>query len=290
MSKTFDPNSASGAHGGPGAEAPPRADVATMPTAGTPVRRRRDVPLALNLGVFFATWEIVQRFAPLIDPRWIPPPSEIAGRLTDVAVSGELQYHLVYSMRNVSFALLLAVLSAIPIGLCMGGLPMMRTVLGPYLWALYAAPTVAIAPIVTLVFGMGAASAITVIMLAAFFPLAINTMDGVATVDQTLIRAARVFGATRVVLFRRVVLPYTLPWVLTGLRIAATRALLGMLVVELFFSPRGLGYLIKKASDVSDAATAYGIIVLVVSSSVLLVQIVALAERRLTPWKQTLEL
>ncbi|MQA86637.1 MAG: ABC transporter permease subunit [Streptosporangiales bacterium] len=158
------------------------------------------------------------------------------------------------------------------------------------MWALYAAPTIAIAPVIILIFGMGATATILVITINAFFPLAINTMDGVATVDENLVKAARVFGANRFQVFRRVVVPYILPWILVGLRLAVTLALLGMIFVEVFFSPRGLGYLIREASDVGDAATTYAVIMIVVISSVVFVQSFRLLESKFIPWSREVQL
>lgn len=244
----------------------------------------------LNFLVFFVIWQLVQTYTPIVDTQWVPPPTVILKDLWDNIANGVLLEQARYSFTNMFIAYLLSVLVGVPLGLVMGVSQMFRMLLGPYMWALYAAPTIAIAPVVILILGIGAPATILVIAINAFFPLTINTMDGVATVEENLVRAARVFGANRYQVLRRVVVPYTLPWILTGLRIAVTRALLGMVFVEIFFSPQGLGYLIRQASDVSDAATAYSVILIVVISSVVLVQIFRYLEAKFTPWSQEIQI
>lgn len=244
----------------------------------------------LNFLTFFVVWQVVQTYAPIVDTQWVPQPSVILQDLFDNIMDGVLLEQARYSFTNMLIAYLLSVVVGVPLGLLMGISRISRMLLGPYMWALYAAPTIAIAPIVILIFGIGAPATILVIAINAFFPLTINTMDGVATVEENLVKAARVFGANRYQVLWRVVVPYTLPWILTGLRIAVTRALLGMVFVEVFFSPQGLGYLIRQASDVSDAATAYSVILIVVISSVLLVQIFRYLEAKFTPWSQEIQI
>ncbi|MBO0891048.1 MAG: ABC transporter permease [Acidothermales bacterium] len=244
----------------------------------------------LNFLVFFVVWQLVQTYTPVVDTQWVPVPTAILKDLWENIANGVLIEQARYSFTNMLVAYLLSVLFGVPLGLIMGVSRMSRMLFGPYIWALYAAPTIAIAPVVILIFGIGAPATILVIAMNAFFPLAINTMDGVATVEENLVRAARVFGANRYQVLRRVVVPYTLPWILTGLRIAVTRALLGMVFVEVFFSPQGLGYLIRQASDVSDAATAYSVILIVVISSVLLVQLFRYLEAKFTPWSQEIQI
>lgn len=255
-------------------------------------RRRHGLAIVgvLNFLVFFVVWQLVQTYTPIVDTQWVPVPTVILKDLYENIANGVLLEQARYSFTNMVVAYLLSVVVGVPLGLVMGVSRMFRMLLGPYMWALYAAPTIAIAPVVILILGIGAPATILVIAINAFFPLAINTMDGVATVEENLVKAARVFGANRYQVLRRVVVPYTLPWILTGLRIAVTRALLGMVFVEVFFSPQGLGYLIRQASDVSDAATAYSVILIVVISSVVLVQLFRYLEAKFTPWSQEIQI
>ncbi|HMQ34416.1 MAG TPA: ABC transporter permease [Chloroflexaceae bacterium] len=245
----------------------------------------------VNLGIFFALWEWMQTSAwTPIKPEWIPPPSAIVGAIAKSLANGELVRHASYSINNYAIGLGVAIAIGIPVGLIIGSTPLLRGIGGAYVWALYTMPIIAVQPILIIILGFGAATQIFLITLMSTFPVIINTMDGMATLDQSLLRAGKVFGASRAKMFTRIVVPSIAPWILTGMRLAAVRGLLAMLIAELFGSLQGLGFMIIRASEVQDTPTAYAAIAVIVALSMGVVYLFNALEAWLTPWRQKLRL
>jgi len=128
----------------------------------------------------------------------------------------------------------LAVLFGIPFGIMSGWYKRFFYVTEPFVASLYATPRVSLLPLIIIWVGIGIMSKVVIIFLAAIFPVLINTRDGVKTTPQNLLNAARSFGASHGQMFRTVVLPSTVPFIISGLRLAVGRALIGVFVGELY--------------------------------------------------------
>ena len=199
---------------------------------------------------------------------------------------GHLWGNLSYSATNFAIGFALAAVAGTVLGLLMGASRLVETLLGPYVWALYAMPRIALLPLLILWLGFGAESKILLIFLSAVMPILITSMDGVKTVDQSLLRAARVFGASRTQMYTRVVLPFTLPFIMTGLRQGVGRGLIAMVVAEMFGSGRGIGFMIARSAAQLDAAGMFAILILLVVVSVGVVYVMTALERRVAPWRE----
>jgi NitT/TauT family transport system permease protein len=243
--------------------------------------------LIFDVGLFMVLWQVVQTGSkPIIDPRWIPAPSVIAQAFVENLMSGQLFKHAAFSFTNYGIGVAISILIGIPLGMFLGSTPTVRAILGTYVWAAYSTPIIAFQPVLIILFGFGMEAKVVLIAALSIFPILINTMTGVATVDQVLLKAGRLFGANRYQLFTKIVLPFTVPWIVAGVRLAAIRGLLAMLISELYGSTKGLGFMVIRAAETMDTPTSYSAIVVVVVFSVALQQVFTRIENRLSPWRQ----
>jgi NitT/TauT family transport system permease protein len=183
----------------------------------------------------------------------------------------------------VGFAL--AAVSGIAMGIAVGVSDAIRDVMEPWLSALYATPVVAFAPLFVVWMGIGASSKIAVAFLLAVLPIIINTSAGIRTTEQSLIDVARSFAATRQQVFRKILIPYALPFIIAGLRLGVGRAIIGVVVAEFFGTRAGLGYLILIASQQFDTSALFVAVVILAAVGVLSVIGLHKLERWLAPWR-----
>jgi NitT/TauT family transport system permease protein len=218
------------------------------------------VPLAL-----LTAWEACARMG-LVAPVVLPAPSAVASRwmagLLPAApfdpaagsylawvLSGELLSDTVSSLYRVLVGFLAGAALALPVGLAMGASPRAHQLLNPMMQVLRPIPPIAYIPLAILWFGLGNPPAIFLIALGAFFPVLMNTIAGVRNVDGIYIRAARNLGAGRAVLFRRIIVPAAMPYILTGMRIGVGTAFIVVIVSEMIAVNEGLGYRILEARE-----------------------------------------
>jgi NitT/TauT family transport system permease protein len=218
------------------------------------------VPLLLLL-----VWEIVSRagwVSPLILPspgavatRWwaylLPraPYDASAGSFLAWAVSGELPQDAAISLLRIAGGFALGGGLALPLGLAMGAWPAAYQLLNPVVQILRPIPPIAFIPLAILWFGLGNPPALFLISQGAFFPVLMNTIAGVRAVDSIYLRAARNLGAGQWTLFRRVMVPAAMPYILTGIRVGIGVAFIVVIVAEMIAVNSGLGYRILEARE-----------------------------------------
>ncbi len=220
---------------------------------------------------------------------YLAPPSAIGGRILEMINMGYLQPHLWFSIQNFVVGFVVAAAIGNPVGLLMGFVPVVRRALAPFVWTFYSTPRIALVPIVVVYLGFGMPSKVTIILLSAVFPMIVNAWAGAENVDQTLIRAGRVFGAKGLTMYTKVILPASLPFVLTGLRIGITRALIGMVLGEMFGSSQGLGVIVARAAYAFDVATSLAGTIIVIIMANIAVGGFRMLEQKLAPWRKELE-
>lgn len=226
--------------------------------------RRAVVPLGA-----VALWEVVTR-AGWIDHLILPAFSEVLQALAKGIASGELFDHLRPSLLRALSGFLIAVVVAVPMGMCVGWSARAREYLGSLLELLRPVPPITIVPLALLWFGIGSASKVFVIAYACFWSILINTMLGVTEINPLLIRAARVMGIHGFDFFRKILLPAALPKVFAGMRISTGVALIVLVASEMVGAPNGIGYLIIDAERTFRTAEMFaGIIVISVLGLVL---------------------
>jgi ABC-type nitrate/sulfonate/bicarbonate transport system permease component len=213
---------------------------------------RRMIPLLLVVVV----WQILSS-AGVIPAFKLPSPLQVLRGLQDLVTLGmppghQLHWHIYHSLLRVFWGYLAALVVAIPLGIAMGWSRSLSAALEPIMEMLRPIPPLAWIPIAILWFGIGNRSAAFIIFLGAFFPILLNTVSGVRTIDPLLIEAARTLNATRRFIFLKVLLPGAFPSIFTGLRIGLGIGWMTLVAAE-FTGVRqgyGLGYMIMTARDI----------------------------------------
>jgi ABC-type nitrate/sulfonate/bicarbonate transport system permease component len=239
----------------------------------------------INLTLFFVAWQLIA-LTEVINPLFFPKATDMFSAMYHGFADGVIGPQLLHSVRNFTIGMLIAAAIGIPVGLLMGGVRIIDLILSPYVWAMTSLPRVALIPLLILIMGFGNSMQLTIIVLSAVFPMMVNCMEGVKTVDPSLVRAGRIFGTNEAQLYVKVILPFTLPFVISGINQGIARGLVGMLIGELLGGGgRGLGFLLDRAADQFDAPMLYATLVLLALISVGLVQGMRWVERRAAPWR-----
>lgn len=238
----------------------------------------------LNIGAFFSIWEILAR-TEVLNPLFFPAPTQIARSLYEGVQSGLVLSHLTASIKNFAIGMLMSSGIAIPLGFLLGANRYLRAIISPYMWALASLPTVALVPLVILILGFTDSMKIALVVLSALFPIAINCMAGVKTVDPTLLSAAQVFGAKRRHLYGKIVLPFTIPFVVSGLNQGMGQGLIGLVVAEMFATSPGLGYLLMQTQQSFNAPLLYGTLIMLIVIALAFVEGMRRLEMAVAPWR-----
>lgn len=263
--------------GGPTSGRSPRQGLAALYA-----RRPGIVHGIASLVIAAVVWEAAARtFNPLV----IASLSEIWASLVEMARSGELWEDLAYSGQAFLAGFLLSAVVGVLIGMVTATNRVVHDVVDPWISALYATPTIALAPLFIIVFGIELSSKIAVAFLLAVFPVIINTMAGIRTADANLIEGAYSFGATRMQIFQKVLLPSAVPFIITGFRLAIGRALIGVVVAEFFGSRAGIGHMVFNASQRFDTGAVFAGVFIMMAVATVLMRLMEHLEHRIAPWR-----
>jgi ABC-type nitrate/sulfonate/bicarbonate transport system permease component len=258
------------------------AIVAEIEELGPPTRSHRSKVIRLvSVIAVLAAWEV---FGRQIEPLFMSYPTAITSG-AEMIRSGELPAALLDSLGTLLFGFAIASVLGIGIGLLIGRY---RTVEAATDWlvnALYATPLVAIIPLVVLWFGLGFSAKLFIVVILAIFPILINTAAGVRNVPQPLLDVGFAFDATERQLFTKFILPASLPYMMTGLRLGVGRAIIGMVVAEFFTAITGLGALIVKYGNQYDTAAMFVPILTLMLLGVTLTALMRRIESWIAPWK-----
>lgn len=284
-------------------ESPARIEE-TAPAAAPPLRRapgpaernrrahrarQRRAEIALACGVpalLVGAWQWAA-MTERINPLFFPAPTAIVATGSDMVASGELQQHLAATAGRMALGLVFGVVGGVAVGFAMGMSRLLRAALDPTLSALYVVPKVAVLPLLLLIFGVGDTPTILLVAIAVFFIVWITTMHAVLSVPDGWQEAARSFGVNRRQLLRHVLLPASMPQVLTGLRVATGMAVLTAVAVEFVQGSDGLGRLIWLSWTLFLPRRMYVGVVVVALLGIAANLVVRLLARLLTPWNHT---
>lgn len=257
------------------------ADVAVEDL--TPPSRNKTwiVRLVSIVGVM-AAWEI---FGRQINPLFMSYPSAIAKAGVTLVVNGELFAALESSLTTLLIGFVTASCIGIVLGLLIGRYRYVDAATDWLVNALYATPLIAIIPLVTLWFGLGDSAKLFIVTILAVFPVLINTASGVRNVPSALIDVGAAFAANEWQVFTKVILPAVLPYIMTGLRLAIGRAIIGMVAAEFYTAITGLGALIVKYGNQYDTASTFVPILILMILGVSLTTLLRKMERMLAPWR-----
>ena len=236
------------------------------------------------LTVFLGAWEIASRIG-WLDPLFASSPSLILLRLWEMLADGSIWPHIAASAEVMMLGFALSILVGVPLGLAMGRSPLISSTVEPFVAALYASPQVAFLPLLIIWLGIGITSKVALVFLGSFIIMVVNTEAGVVQVDPRLIETARSFTASERQILTKIVLPGALPFILAGMRLAIGRALVMVVVAEIYASNRGLGYLIFQAGGLYDTAQVFVGVGVLAAAGVALTALLRWTERRLAPWQ-----
>ena len=248
---------------------------------------------AVSVLVFLLLWEFMggalSVYNPIpflrINPMFMSAPSLIFKAAVAMFSSGEIYNDLKISSIEFFWGYILAVVVAIPFGIVTGWYKRASYLFDPFVNAMNATPRVALLPLVIIWLGIGILSKVGIIFLGAVFPMLINARDGVKTTPLNLINAARSFGASEWQVFKSVIFPSTLPFILTGLRIAVGRALVGVLVGELYAATAGIGFMITVAGATFQTDKVFVGVLIFAISGIILTDILDRVEHRFDKWR-----
>jgi taurine transport system permease protein len=245
---------------------------------------RKPVLGGLAVVAFFAAWQAIFLIVPF-DPLFISKPSLIVDGYVDLIESGDLFHDLTVSAVPFVYGLVAAVVVGVPLGIVMGWRLRVGYALDPLMTVFYASPLVALAPLVVIFFGVGVGGKAVIIFFLSVFPFVFNSYAGVRAVDRLLINVVRSLGGGEWDLYRKVIFPSVLPYIVAASRIAVGRALIGVLVGEFFAASEGIGYAISRFGDIFALDRMFACILTVMVIAVVLTEGIRYAERTAFPWR-----
>ena len=237
-----------------------------------------------SLLVLLVIWEI---FGRQMNPIFASYPSAIAVSLVEEMVDGTLPSALLESLQPLLLGYGIAAVIGIPLGLLLGRYRLFEVSFGFYITAGYSLPMVALIPLFLLWFGLGFTVKVAVVVMMTVFPIVISTWSGVRAVPNTLIEVGRSFMATESTLMRKIVLPATVPHIMTGLRLGIGRAVIGIVIAEFFTAISGLGGLIINAGMRFDTAALFVPVVVLMALGIGLTRLVGWLEDVVAPWHRS---
>lgn len=228
-----------------------------------------------------ALWEIgVQAFDV---PTWIlPAPSEIWSAA--VLWAPELAFNTIVTLRETVVGFVLALVLSVPLAMIIAFSARARRVIYPLVLALQSVPKVAIAPLVTLWFGINEWPKIVIVVLVCFFPILVNVVAGLESAPRGMLDLMRSLRASEIMIFRRLRMPYALPHLFTGCKVAITFAIIGAVIGEFVAAQEGLGYLILMSTSQSQTPLAFAAIIVLTLMGVVLFGAIEAVQRRVVGW------
>ena len=231
-----------------------------------------------------AVWEVFPRLG-VVDATFLPPLSEVLVDWWQLLTSGQLTEHIEASLIRSLSGFGLAIGITIPLGLVIGWYKPVANLLNPLLELFRNTAALALLPVFVLILGLGETSKIAVITYACSWPILLNTISGVRTVDPLLIKSARSLGLGPLRLFQKVVLPAAVPTIFTGIRLAGAYSILILIAAEMVGAKAGLGYLINYAQYNFAVPDMYAGIITISAIGLIVNQGLIALERRFSTWR-----
>ena len=235
----------------------------------------------VSLAIFLALWEIAGQS---IDPVLFTTPSKVAVAAIGLIASGELWAALAPSLLVLAMGLTLAIIFGTLLGLMLARFPILDVGLTVYITFLYSIPSVALVPLIVLWAGYETTAKVIILFLFAFFPMVINTYHGVKSVDPQLLEVGHAFRCSEKQLWTNIVLPGALPFIVTGIRLAVGRGMIGMVLADLYTAISGIGYLIVRTAATYQVDKMFVPIVTLGILGITLTALLRVLERRVAPW------
>src|SRR5580693_564463 len=240
-----------------------------------------------NIGVVLpvGAWQICA-VTGIVDVHISSDPSQVIQEEITLFGHGTILAPIGNTAAEVGWALAIIIILGIPIGIILGRLTALRQMADPIVSILNSVPYVLFLPLIIFWFGLGESARVLVVVWAGILPLIINTTAGVRNINVDYLRVGRVFSASPLRFFGSILVPATMPFILTGVRLSVARALVGAIVVEFFLSSNGLGFFVQnETSNFQMSAAMAGIVVMAVAA-LLLTRLIGAVEKRVISWSQ----
>ena len=231
--------------------------------------------------IFLVVWQILGQS---VNPILFSPPTIVAVTFWQYILNGQLPEATLITLETLFIGFFIAAGLGIPFGLIIGRSKNAEYAVDPYVNLIYSTPVVAIVPLVAIWFGSSYPSSYFIVFLTAFFPIMINTMTGVKDVSKNLTETGRSFGFSGWRLWRKVVLPSSVPYIMSGLRLGIGAAIIGALLAELFLYIVGLGYILVNYQSLFDTPVVICGVILIMVLGIGLTEIVKYLEKKASPW------
>lgn len=235
------------------------------------------------IAVLFGMWEIAARF--FVDPLFLSPPSRVLVSLGAVLSTPGVPAALQLTLFELSVAFVLSIVIGLVIGFAVGLQSFSRRTFLPIILLLYGIPQITILPLFILYFGIGPASKIAFGVSHGVFPIIVTVVAGLQNVKPILLVSARSMGANRWQVLRWVMFPHMIPTVFSGMRLAMTGVLLGVLLAELYVSTAGIGYFTTLFTQNFDPTKLLGLIGMLAAMAIVLNDLVRRIEGRFSQWR-----
>jgi NitT/TauT family transport system permease protein len=260
-----------------------RATGAAAAEQKPPFWRRRPFFRWGFLVLILVLWEIL---GPLVNPILFSYPSKIAAAFYELTISGELPYYAAESLQVLLYGLGFAILVGVPLAVLMARFKPVDWALELPINALYSTPMVALVPLLVLWFGIYMQAKVIVVFLFAVFPILINTYQGVRECDKNMLEVARSFRSPEWRIWQDVLLPFALPYIAAGIRLAIGRGLVGMVIAEFYTTISGLGFMITRYANVFETDRTFVPVILLMFLGITLTASLKWVERRIAPWSR----
>jgi NitT/TauT family transport system permease protein len=239
---------------------------------------------SIAIAVLLGIWELAPRLG-LVDKVFLPPCSEVVSAFFALAANGQLQEHVTASLTRALTGFLVAVAIAVPLGIAIAWYRPVSDFLNPILELFRNTAALALLPVFVLILGIGEESKIALVIYACTFPILLNTISGVRSVEPLLVKSAVSLGFSPIRLFQKVVLPAAVPTIFTGIRMSAASSILVLIAAEMVGAKAGLGYLITASQLNFQIPNMYAGIVAISLLGLTINGVLVLIERRLSHWR-----
>jgi NitT/TauT family transport system permease protein len=230
-------------------------------------------------------WELCSQTG-VLSPRYFPPPTVVAPTLARLLAGGDLWGETLVTLNRLAIAFVLAAAPGVPAGLAMGLFRPVRYALEPYIALLFPLPKIALLPLLLILLGVGEKAFILTGAISAFFQIVISTLGGVQAMDPRLLEVGRNYGARGLALFRKIILPATLPSIFTGLRLGLGLALIAVIAVEFVAAKSGLGHLVFRYWQMLLTAEMFAAFALVGVIGLAFTRGLRAVQQRALAWKE----
>ena len=237
---------------------------------------------AVSLAIGAAIWQVAAHYT---NPAFLSSFTATMARIAEYTWSGVLIEALASSLTLFFTGFVIAVVVGVLLGLVLARVRLLRVALESYIMVLYATPMVALIPFILSLLGFGFVPKTLVVFLFALFPILYNTVEGARSIKPEMIEVARSFRSNEWGIWRDILIPYTLPFALTGIRQGVGRGLVGMVTAEFFLSSSGIGQLIMRSGQDFDIPSLYGSILVVTILGVMLISLGRALENRFAAWR-----